>query len=477
MNAIIGVTKASLNFALILFYQCFTTIASAQQVSQEDFGWYFVSNKDLLGGLGVYDARTLEVIVKPWPGREVFLDPSEKDKVIIGNHRSGATRQYTNEGKPDDPLRFQDGTFLPDLVYFSADFCRLVYQKNGDLWICDVDWKSDRLVNNKKLTEVGVFQFNFTCYWFEDIIFVDSKYRIDTRTGEISEFDVGWFTQEERMSPDHRRIILKGDPYGVYDLLTGKDQVLGQGGNLRSYLWLDNNRFVIDWRLEELLYHNLDSDHPNSSVSSKEVSQNSSEEESEDLSKEVGKYLERHKPKIKIPFLSRYKKSSSSTEASNKSSKEFSNRNAVLRFERYREGLVFPSPGGRYFFLNRQGQTIFEEIRVLVDTKNWSVLPLPRSVHEIVWVGPEVFYYSSSFSDVSLKDRGTWVYNTTSKTEKKIAPHPFTSVAVLYQPGLVIFIANNDVWRAKTDGSEVVRLTNTGNWNGEVTPLISDHRS
>jgi len=128
--------------------------------------------------------------------------------------------------------------------------------------------------------------------------------------------------------------------------------------------------------------------------------------------------------------------------------------------------LKAPSPDGRFVFVTEfMGQG-----RVLaIDTTTWTTTPISKDILGIEWLTPTTFLFKRN---EPIDKRGTWFFDMAAKTERKISPYPWDSIAVLPSPGLVIFLANRNLWRVRINGSELTQLTATDREDGDLWPAL-----
>lgn len=331
----------------------------------------------------------------PWPAADIAFAPNDPAKILIGCAWCPDRRQYSNGGTAEEPLRFSQP---PRAVLFSPDARRVAFEKNGDLWLGDADWKNGTVRNPRQITQVGVFNGG-NGYWHGDLLLY-SGYRISLTDHSVKEAPVGWFRLGARISPDAGTVLCSNSSAElfVYDLASGTSKSLLTRSNVRSYLWLDDSGAVLNQNNSEILY----------------------------FDRRVGTLT---------PVVT----------------------NVDLQ-----DGFGTLSPTGRYFFATE----FMGEGRVLVfDRQNWSMTPVGKDIRNIAWASDRSFFFTR---EQPVDQRGTWLYDMASKSEKRITPYPFMSIAVVHSPGVAVFVANSNRWRVKLDGSGLTQLTSTDGEDGTL---------
>lgn len=204
-----------------------------------------------LAGAELIDATSGKTMRTGWPEGTGSLLLGRKDSVLLGcstcidRHRLAVNGDDRNLPSP----RIESAT---GFVY-SPDARQLVYAKNGDLWMADIDWDLNRVRDGRRLTTTGVFSDTRGGWWSGENLLVGG-YRVSLRDGRVSEPKVGWFRMETRRSPDGNTILTESSDRKLraYDLRTDAwSGLLLDGVNARSFLWLDDDRAVINnWNNE-----------------------------------------------------------------------------------------------------------------------------------------------------------------------------------------------------------------------------------
>jgi hypothetical protein len=206
-----------------------------------------------LAGAELIDVVSGRPVRAGWPDETGSPVLGRKDSVLLGcpscmdRHRLAVNGSDRNLPPP----RVESAT---GFVY-SRDARQLVYARNGDLWLADLDWNLNKAKEGRRLTTTGVFNDTRGGWWSGDSLVV-GEYRVSLRDGHVSEPTIGWFRIEDRRSPDGRTVLRESASRELraYDLRTDSwSDLLLDGVNARSFLWLDDDRAVINNWNNELL--------------------------------------------------------------------------------------------------------------------------------------------------------------------------------------------------------------------------------
>ena len=374
----------------------------AVTLSQNDLRRMFAYERreNFMGKVGLWDATSGKKLIEEWPKGETSTILGDPGRILIGCATCPDRKLYSNAGVAGTPLNIDPAARS---ISFSPDARRVVFEKNSDLWIANVDWPAGALRNPRQLTHVGVFNGKTSSYWHGDSLLYGA-YRVSLTTESVSEAPVGWFRLEKRMSPDGGAVIgaRTNNELYVYDVALGQATTLMDGVNIRDYLWLDTRRAVMIHGNRDVLLFDRGTGHATK----------------------------------------------------------------VINGLNLQDELKAPSPDGRFVFVTEfMGQG-----RVLaIDTTTWTTTPISKDILGIEWLTPTTFLFKRN---EPIDKRGTWFFDMAAKTERKISPYPWDSIAVLPSPGLVIFLANRNLWRVRINGSELTQLTATDREDGDLWPAL-----
>jgi hypothetical protein len=198
--------------------------------------------ENFFGKPGLWDATTGRRVLDSWPTEEISLVLNNPGKLLVGCVSCADRKLYSNSGVPDHALAIDPAATA---VSFSPDARRMVFVKNRDLWVVDVDWDSAVVRNPRQITQVGIFD-KARGYWHGDTLLYGG-YRISLADHSVKEAPVGWYRIEKRVAPDGSVVIGERTNNDLYAYDVAKDQIvtLRTGMNIRDYLWLDNRRAVM----------------------------------------------------------------------------------------------------------------------------------------------------------------------------------------------------------------------------------------
>jgi hypothetical protein len=371
-------------------------------LSQNDLRRMFAYERreNFIGKAGLWDATTGKKLIEDWPKGETSTVVGDPSRILIGCATCPDRKLYSNDGVAGPALKIDP---VARNISFSPDARRVVFEKNSDLWIADVDWPAGAVRNPRQLTHVGVFNNKTSSYWNGDHLLYGA-YRISLTAENVNEAPVGWFRLEKRIAPDGGAVIgaRTNNQLYVYDVALGQATTLMDGVNIRDYLWLDARRAVMIHGNRDLLLFDR------------------------------------------------------STAKATK----------VITGLNLQDGLSAPSPDGRFVFAT---EFMGLERMLAIDTTTWTTTPVSKDILGIAWLTPTTFLFKRS---EPIEKRGTWIFDMGAKTERKVSPYPWDSIAVLPSPGLIIFRANRNLWRARINGSELTQLTTTDREDGDLWPAL-----
>jgi hypothetical protein len=374
----------------------------AVTLSQSDLRRMFAYERreNFMGKVGLWDATTARKVIEDWPKGETSSVLGDPDRILIGCATCPDRKLYSNSGIAGLPLKLDPAARN---ISFSPNARRVVFEKNSDLWIADVDWPAGAVRNSRQITHVGVFNGKTSSYWNGDTLLYGG-YRISLTAENVHEAPVGWFQLEKRISPDSGAVIgpRTNDQLYVYDVAQSQTTTLMDRVNIRDYLWLDARRAV-------MIHGNRD-----------------------------------------VLLFDR---------SAGKASKVIGGLNLQDRFSA-------PSPGGRFVFVT---EFMGQERVLAIDTTTWITTPISKDILGIEWLTPTTFLFKRN---EPIDKRGTWIFDMGAKTERKVSSYPWDSIAVLPNPGIVVFLANRNLWRTRIDGSELTQLTATDREDGDLWPAL-----
>lgn len=239
-----------------------TTSASTKRpavaLSQNDLRRMFAYERreNFIGKVSLWDATTGKKLLEEWPKGETSIILGNPDRILVGCDTCPERKLYSNSGVAGSALRIDKAARA---VSFSPDSRRVVFEKNSDLWIADVDWRAGAVRNPRQLTHVGVFNGKTSSYWSGDALLYGG-YRVSLTEENVQEAPVGWYRLEKRVSPDGAAVIgaRTNDELYVYDVAQGQATTLMGRVNIRDYLWLDARRAVMIHSNEDILLFDRD---------------------------------------------------------------------------------------------------------------------------------------------------------------------------------------------------------------------------
>jgi hypothetical protein len=373
----------------------------SNQHQQEDIGKRVAQAEAAMGRLvmvdnDLFNVETGELIFANWLKHgmpfKIFWEPDSK--TVLAQYGEGFIR-YGMDGTEKASIVLSHPFAIAD------DYKWIAFSKDGDIWQADVDWKSFKLTNQRKVTSVDQFDdVNFA----GNIVLGSDKtllvnhlshiLRVDLATGEVHPVKIPMTDIHKRRSPDSKWVVgIQNGQFYCYDLDTdeAKSVQIGRGA-VNDYQWLSNDRCVaIAAGKDVILYDRL-----------------------------------KHTLTELCP----------------------------LPFPCNRVGE--PSPDGRFAFCkgSRPGAP-----GLLVDTTNQTTTPIAGG-NGVSWVSNDTFTFSREVPDSSM--RGTWMQSVGGE-EKRVAPEPYLvsnrgeSVMRLKSAGLLVFAINQGVMKMKSDGSEAAQ--------------------
>jgi len=360
--------------------------------------------ENFMGKVGLWDATSGQKLIEDWPKGETSTVLGDPERILIGCATCPDRKLYSNSGVAGPSLNMDPAARS---ISFSPNARRVVFEKNSDLWIADVDWPAGAVRNPRQLTHVGVFNGKTSSYWNGDSLLYGG-YRISLTAESVNEAPVGWFRLEKRISPDGGAVIgaRTNNQLYVYDVAQGRATTLMDGVNIRDYLWLDVRRAVmIQGNRDVLLFD-----------------------------------------------------------------RSTGNVTKVIAGLNLEDEFRAPSPDGRFVFAT---EFMGQERMLAIDTSTWITTPISKDILGIAWLTPTTFLFKRT---EPIDKRGTWIFDMRAKTERKVSPYPWDSVAVLPSPGLVIFLANRNLWRVRINGGELTQLTATDREDGNLWPGLPGAR-
>ena len=353
--------------------------------------YLFLADNDL------YDAGNGELLFRNWlkgdaPHR-LFYDRASKK--LYGQYDRGFAR-YAFDGAREATMMEKDP------LGFFDDSKKIVFVRNKNVWVADVDWESFRFINERQVTNIDSFYEN---HFAENLVLLTSKtlivrnlnnlLRVNLETGNVKPTRIPLGDIGKRRSPDSKWVVgvLNGQFY-CYDVDgdSAKTIPVGRTG-IGDYQWLGNDRC---------------------------------------LGVAAGKEIVN------------YDRTANTLTAV-----------TALPFPCFRIGE--PSPGGRYIFAaggfeGRNG--------VVVDLQNKTAAKVSGGAG-IMWVNADTFAYSREIPDSDL--RGSW-FQKVGEGEKRISPEPYlvssgvSRLIQLPQAGLLILETAHGLTKMKPDGSGIALM-------------------
>lgn len=214
----------------------------------------FIPDEVVLCGNTLLDFRSGRILAKQW--LEDFGDtappivkvlPTEK-LVICGNR--GFSQGFGFDGKAKPPIALDGKAIGP--AGFSFGDSRVLFIREGNIWLGRVDWLQSTVNGAKRITDTGYFrEDSFRGDWFShgEILFIPvlgRTHRVDLLTGSVSQDAANIGAISHGLSPDGNKaaVAFGHGSFLVVDFATGEGKQFSMHGNFREFLWLDENRLA-----------------------------------------------------------------------------------------------------------------------------------------------------------------------------------------------------------------------------------------
>jgi hypothetical protein len=228
-------------------------------------------------GPAVWDAKT-GTLVSPTGAPDL----SNGCRPVVGTDMVFNGRLINPDGSERIP-RLEKSDSSVDLkrhFHIQRDHRRTFWVEDGDIWRGEIDWPNNKIVNAKRLTNVGVFPADYEpLLWWEQQLYIYGNFdpkkpvvHIDLTTGATQEIEtLGVFFPtvnvgngarvQGLISPDDARIVsMDPDLVHSYDARTGKPSIIGNGlrsrpSDRRSSIGFEHDaRFAPVWDGDETVY-------------------------------------------------------------------------------------------------------------------------------------------------------------------------------------------------------------------------------
>jgi hypothetical protein len=196
----------------------------------------------------LYDLDTGALIFKGWlkAGMPAKLFWEADSKTVLAQYELGFVR-YGLDGAEQASFKLKYPFGIAD------DDKWVVFAKDKDIWRADVDWKTLKLVNERKLTSLG--QFNDVNFAGNIILGTDKTLivrnmnqllRVDLESGAIHPTKIPLLEIGKRRSPDSKSVVgIQNGQFYCYDVDTDDAKAIQVGrGAINDYQWLGNDRCV-----------------------------------------------------------------------------------------------------------------------------------------------------------------------------------------------------------------------------------------
>lgn len=415
---------------------------------------FFVNNK-------AYDIRTLkEVATETMPGYTVQFTESK----VLGLYSNNRIMFFTEKGKKIGNIWLGNSKKpSPNLKY-------VLFIEEGDYWKQDViDFT--RLGDKKRLTNLGAFRNVVFDHWYGDIIYPNTgwggkTYSLNVKTGELGEYTGGYLGKKGSYIDPYEDITLDGryllysedkDLY-AFDFENGtKKHIRKQPDDFllsHGYVWLSKDTFF------SFVYN------PNSHDPVLAGSRFS------------------YSPDQGIELINNYPWIFSGLDGTYFNANQYRELSFVEKFNG-RSRCV--APKGRYFIYPTTGVISSNSEIALVDLEDATVEIIIKDdeqnpignnsiVHSFFvgstqasfrWTSPTKFIYTTVGD---LLTQGTWIMDVESKEIKKVSSFVSQEFWVFDNTRLVLFRANNKLYRVNSDGTDLQEMTNI-NYVNKNTPI------
>ena len=409
-----------------------------------DFHYYFFMGNELKDSR---DFQTVQLAFKPGKTRRF---PS-KNKILIYQDRYSSKR-YLH-------LFRMDGTSIGSITlysheYLTPDWKHIIHSEKGDLWASDIDWNTARRSNTRQLTQLGVIRD------IEGVInFYDRKilyehcsnegsghYNIDIHTKEMvklpKEMTIALLQTRHFFSSNHRYLISSGFNHLVlsYDFKRQKHLPIHAVSftvrNGAYEFWLDPNTLV---NLRDERINGQSGVHQFAEITHLETQ----------ITRRINFNLP---PRYSDAYLPK----------------------AMQRFDPGKGCNQNVSPNHTHFLYYANGapkQNVLSLRLVDIATQQETTIvnDCPNDKFLCQWVSNHHLIYTQKGD---LMTQGTWIFDIRNESKKRISPYIADNVITLRKIDQVIFMANGEVFRCKSDGSELTTLGKVTGYRSNLKPFL-----
>lgn len=225
-------------------------------------------NEVVLVGNRLIHFKTGKILAKQWlDGFGDSLPPIAgiypEDKLVIAANR-GIAAAYGFDGKPK-PMLSSDGKSI-GAAAFNSFQPRVIYVRDGNLWLGTVDWRESLVKGAKRITDTGLFRDDtFRGEWFwagEDLYLsiLGRPHKISVIDGKTTPVQTPAGSLSHGVSPDGKLVIL---PVGLGQFtiveFENKSEMkrFPTVGEIKQIKWLTSGRVAVlgSYRLLSLYDH------------------------------------------------------------------------------------------------------------------------------------------------------------------------------------------------------------------------------
>ena len=194
----------------------------------------------------LYDSETGELLFFNWLKDEMpqklFIEPERTS--VLAQYENGFVR-YGFDGAKLASLTLPHG-FPVDDTYRWALYC-----KDGDIWRADVDWKSLKFTNERKVTSTGQFQEKFFGRSFlfgteETLVLtvMNQQLLVNLASGEVKQVRYPLDNLVKRRSPDSKFLVgVERGQFYCHEVDKDETKTLALGrAPISDYQWAGNDK-------------------------------------------------------------------------------------------------------------------------------------------------------------------------------------------------------------------------------------------
>ena len=431
---------------LIIIILTANTLFADALKDTSDYKYYFYVGEELkdIRGFKAVDRKVL-------PKGEVRFYPAQ-DRMLIKPHKDSRNSRYLYINR----LNSTSVKIVDAAGWLAPNWKYKLEIKEGDLWAVDIDWETGNLSNERQLTQLGIFGRRFSPDYFygNQIYFTHSsggnriQYKLDIATQELVEAPKELGYSFNYISPSKRYI-------SQYERL--------------------ENPLTYDFKKQELI-----------PVSIPETKQ------SEICWANDHTIVQLKKNKVKENVFKSYvdvvnfKTQDISTFSLDiKSDQKVKLSKNMTALDGQRSYNVSPDGTKILYFTNDSYNQIPPALRVFDITKKRDILceeDFKASLHTDMFVEEPTFEWVSNDKIIykkvgNLLNQGTWIYDVSTQTKKRITPYVATNIIVLRQAGKIIFRVkvdnSEDLLSCNLDGSELVTLEKNSYKRNQLKPFLN----